>query len=349
MPFHQRPRGDGRGGVAPRYLGDGRGGHVDITHAQSAPSSVPGLDLSRVSSTEHRSSSPMSQHGVSRVSSWVTPRTRVCLDPISLKREKHGHGGGIGRLASGDIMVFDDPEREKVVSPLPDLKKKVRGMAIGLRTDGMAAMVPGLQVYPKKGMSPFKAGLMKEKTDNALAAIHNRLRVQNDFHNVIEQVVHKTKRLPKLYTNVVVRLNKPFLGYRAEGRVMYIGAVPEEGPGVWLGLALEKGVGMHDGMGYFKCTVSPGSQGPFYGVFVRGSQIEFCDRLTDNLHEEGVRLLPPQAKNLRSLKFWKDPFRLNEYPPLLKARPNAPVVPGLSVTNTNMAPDARGSGFHTAR
>mmetsp|Transcript_25023 Transcript_25023/g.48668 ORF Transcript_25023/g.48668 Transcript_25023/m.48668 type:complete len:334 (+) Transcript_25023:145-1146(+) len=333
MALQKKPRGDGRGGVPARYLGDGRSGHADIARTASG-GAVPQLELSRVSSSYSVSQSHSSAPSTYRQTA------RVCLDPISLKRERHA---GL----AGDVEVLEDPTREP--SPLPDLKPKMRGMAIGLRSDGVAAMVPSLQVYPKKAGIGSRLASIRGKTDNAMAAIHNKLRAQHDFHLVIDQVVAKTRRLPKIHTNVVVRLNRPFLGFRAEGRVNYIGSVPEEGPGIWLGLALEKGVGMHDGMGYFQCKQSPGSLGPFYGVFVRGSQIEFCDKLTDNLHKEGVRLLPPQTRNLKSIKFWKDPFRKTAYPPMLSARPHQPYVPGLSVTNNPLVTEMPGRGFNTAR
>ena len=84
-------------------------------------------------------------------------------------------------------------------------------------------------------------------------------------------------------------LQKPFLGYRAEGLIKYIGAVPEEGPGIWIGLELDQAVGVNDGLDYFPCKTYPSSHGPFHGVFVRGSQIEFTDRMTEHLHKEGVR------------------------------------------------------------
>lgn len=48
-------------------------------------------------------------------------------------------------------------------------------------------------------------------------------------------------------------MQKPFLGHRAEGVVKFVGLVPEIGTGLFIGLELTEGIGVHDGLGYFTC------------------------------------------------------------------------------------------------
>jgi hypothetical protein len=47
-------------------------------------------------------------------------------------------------------------------------------------------------------------------------------------------------------------VQKPFLGYRAEGIVKFVGIVPHLGKRMLVGLELLEAIGEHDGEGYFQ-------------------------------------------------------------------------------------------------
>lgn len=109
--------------------------------------SIPLLDLGRVE-TSMSAATEWAAATSARLArpegGWSTERlTHRPMDPISLKRSK----------LAGEIEVMHHSERGP--TPLPIIKG-LRSRSIALRTDGRAAMIPTLQVYPSNGLSELR-------------------------------------------------------------------------------------------------------------------------------------------------------------------------------------------------
>jgi hypothetical protein len=123
----------------------GSGDAEDITRLASMPrgptlaGSIKTLDFARIDTSMTGATEWARPEG-----GWSTERlSHRPMDPISLRRSRH----------VGEIEVMEHSERGP--TPLPEIKG-LRKRSIALRTDGLAAMIPTLQVHPSNGLSGLK-------------------------------------------------------------------------------------------------------------------------------------------------------------------------------------------------
>lgn len=180
-----------------------------------------------------------------------------------------------------------------------------RKLAFTFRADGSAVWNNKVFIMARHRLEEGRH--LGDRVQAAMQKQKQSRKVQADFKGLIDQIVHEQQSLPGVGSKVVVRLKKPFLGHRAEGVVKFVGLVPEIGTGLFIGLELTEGIGVHDGLGYFTCRL--GQPSLHYGVFVRGTQIEWSDNVNQAMRKEyGIGQLAIDNRAFSSPRWWQDSF-----------------------------------------
>jgi hypothetical protein len=144
------------------------------------------------------------------------------------------------------------------------------------------------------------------KMQAAMGKMNDREKAARNFQDSIHTALEKMAEMPSVGDGVVLRLKRPFLGYRCEGTVRYIGVVPEMGKGVWIGVDLLEGLGDHHGMGYFRSR-GASITGPRHAMFIKGREIECVSNVTAKMKATGRYYGPLQPRQTGN-KWWTTPF-----------------------------------------